>query len=71
MFLCACMLVIYFGHKAVKMYFFITRERGAASALTLNLSIWYDTPEVCYGDSKVIVHILDMTFNNQMELLSD
>lgn len=31
--------------------------------MPLSLSVQYDTPEVCYGDSKEIVQILDMTFS--------
>lgn len=45
------------------MYFLISIAKGKIPELTLSLSIQYDTPEVCYGDSTEIVQILDMTSN--------
>lgn len=45
------------------MNFFILRTGEETSELIFSLSFQYDTPEVCYGDSKEIVQILDMTFN--------
>lgn len=58
-----CIYVCFYRNvKLFKMNFFILRTQEETSELTLSLSFQYDTLEICYGDSKEIVQILDMTF---------